>query len=234
MRQLFESTEFILLLVLGSYFLGRWLFLKTRIALLHPVVISILIIVAFLKTTGISYETFALKSDFINFLLGPTVVALGYLLYEQLNLLKQNTTSIILAIFAGSVVGIVSVIVLAKLTGADDILIYSISTKSVTTPIAMSISSQYGGNVSLTAVIVVVCGIYGSIVGPYVLKLLKIESRIAVGLSLGASSHGIGTARAMEIGMTEGAISGLAIGLMGVMTALLVPLFHSLYGLVAS
>lgn len=229
MKQLLESTEFILLLVLGSYFFGRWLFMKTRIALLHPVIISILIIVSFLKISGVSYETFALKSDFINFLLGPTVVALGYLLYEQLTLLKQNTISMVVAIFAGSVVGIVSVIVLAKLTGADDILIYSISTKSVTTPIAMSISSVYGGNISLTAVIVVLCGIYGSIIGPFVLKFLKIESRVAVGLSLGASSHGIGTARAMEIGMTEGAVSGLAIGLMGVVTALLIPLFHALY-----
>lgn len=229
MIQLFSSTEFILLLILGTFFLGRWIFIKTRIALFHPVVISMGLIILFLKITNIPYETFAQKSEFINFLLGPTVVALGYLLYEQINLLKENTTSIIVSIFIGSIVGITSVIVLAKLTGADDILVYSISSKSVTTPIAMSISSQYGGNVSLTAIIVVISGIYGSIVGPYILKFLRIESRVAVGLSLGASSHGIGTARAMEIGMTEGAISGLAIGIMGVMTAVLIPIFHTVY-----
>lgn len=232
MKELFTSTGFILLLVLGTFFVGRWIFLKTRLALFNPVVISIALVILFLKMADIPYEVFAQKSDFINFLLGPSVVALGYLLYEQINLLKQNTTSILVSIFIGSVVGITSVIVLAKLTGADDVLVYSISSKSVTTPIAMSISSQYGGNVSLTAIIVVISGIYGSIVGPYVLKFLHIESRVAVGLSLGASSHGIGTARAMEIGMTEGAISGLAIGLMGVITAILIPLFHTFYKLV--
>lgn len=226
MIKLFESTEFILALVLGSFMIGRWLFVKTRLAILHPVVISIIIIIAFLKITNVSYQTFAKGSDFINFLLGPTVVALGYLLYEQLNMLRQNTISILTAIFVGSIVGISSVIVLAQLAGADQMLIYSLEPKSVTTPIAISISEQSGGNVSLTAIIVVVCGIYGSIIGPPVMKFLKIDSSVAKGLALGASSHGIGTARAMEMGVTEGAISGLAIGLMGVMTALLIPVFH--------
>lgn len=226
--KLFESTEFMLALVLGSFMIGRWVFIKTRLAILHPVVISIAIIIAFLKITDIDYQTFAEGSDFINFLLGPTVVALGYLLYEQLNMLRQNTISILTAVFAGSVVGILSVIILAQLTGADQILIYSLEPKSVTTPIAMSISQQSGGNVSLTAIIVVVCGIYGSIIGPPVMRFFGIESRVAKGLALGASSHGIGTARAMEMGVTEGAISGLAIGLMGVMTALLIPIFNSI------
>ncbi len=226
MIKLFESTEFILALVLGSFMLGRWIFTKTRLAVLHPVVISIAIIIAFLKLTGIDYQTFAKGSDFVNFLLGPTVVALGYLLYEQLNMLRQNTISILTAVFVGSIVGISSVIILAHITGADQILIFSLEPKSVTTPIAMSISEQYGGNVSLTAIIVVVCGIYGSIIGPPVMKFFKIESSVAKGLALGASSHGIGTARAMEMGVTEGAISGLAIGLMGVMTALMIPVFH--------
>ena len=232
MTELFSSTGFILLLVLGTFFIGRWIFLKTRLPIFNPVVISIGLVILFLKIADIPYEVFAVKSDFINFLLGPSVVALGYLLYEQINLLKENTTSILISIFIGSIVGITSVIVLAKLTGADDVLVYSISSKSVTTPIAMSISNQYGGNISLTAIIVVISGIYGSIVGPYVLKFLRIKSSVAIGLSLGASSHGIGTARAMEIGMTEGAISGLAIGLMGVMTAILIPLFHTLYQLI--
>lgn len=232
MIKLFESTEFMLLLLLGSFFIGRWIFIKTRIALLHPVVIAIAIIIAFLKITGVKYEVFEVQTSFINFLLGPTVVALGYLLYEQIHLLKQNTNSILIAVFTGSLVGIISVIAIAHFMGGDQMLIYSISSKSVTTPIAMSLSSHAGGNISLTAIVVVLCGIYGSIVGPFIMKFLKIESRIATGLALGASSHGIGTARAMEMGMTEGAISGLAIGLMGVMTALQIPLFHYLYDLI--
>lgn len=226
---LLGSTEFILLLIFGSYLFGQWVFKKTRFALFHPLIISIAIIIAFLKCTGVSYETFEQGSKFVSFLLGPSVVALGYLLYEQISYLKGNVVSILTSIFLGSVVGVMSVIILARVTGADQMLILSLEPKSVTTPIAMSISLQSGGDVSLTAIIVLFCGIFGSIVGPPVLKLLNINSSVAKGLAMGASSHGVGTARAMEMGMIEGALSGLAIGLMGVMTALLIPIIHHIF-----
>lgn len=226
MISLLSSTEFTLLLIFGSYLFGQWVFKKTRFAFFHPLIISIAIIIAFLKITGINYETFEQGSKFISFLLGPSVVALGYLLYEQINYLKGNVVSILTSIFLGSIVGVMSVIILARLTGADQMLILSLEPKSVTTPIAMSISLQSGGDVSLTAIIVLFCGIFGSIIGPPILKLLKINSSVAKGLAMGASSHGVGTARAMEMGMIEGALSGLAIGLMGVMTALLIPVIH--------
>lgn len=228
MRELLGSTEFILLLIFGSYLFGQWVFKKTRIALFHPLIISIAVIIAFLKVTGISYLTFEENSRFVSFLLGPSVVALGYLLYEQLNYLKGNVISILTSIFLGSLVGVVSVVILARLTGADEMLIHSLEPKSVTTPIAMSISLQSGGNVSLTAVIVLFCGIFGSIIGPPILKLFGIKSSVARGLAMGASAHGVGTAKAMEMGMIEGALSGLAIGLMGVMTALLIPIVNRL------
>lgn len=231
MKALFESTEFILLLIFGSYLLGQWIFKKTRIGLLHPLIIAIAIIIAFLKITGISYETFEEGSRFVSFMLGPSVVALGYILYEQLDYLRGNVLSILTSIFIGSVVGILSVIILARITGADEVLIHSLEPKSVTTPIAMSIAQQSGGNVSLTAIIVLFCGIFGSIIGPPVLRLLGIKSSLAKGLAMGASAHGVGTAKAMEMGMIEGALSGLAIGLMGVMTALLIPIIHQLFGL---
>lgn len=229
MRALFESTEFILLLIFGSYLFGQWVFKKTRIGLLHPMIISIAIIIIFLKVTGIDYKTFEQGSQFVSFMLGPSVVALGYILYEQLSYLKGNVLSILTSIFIGSVVGIMSVIILAKLTGADEMLIHSLEPKSVTTPIAMSIAEQSGGNVSLTAVIVIFCGIFGSIVGPPILRLLGIQSSVAKGLAMGASAHGVGTAKAIEMGAIEGALSGLAIGLMGVMTALLIPIVHQLF-----
>ena len=229
MKALFESTEFILLLVFGSYLFGQWVFKRTKLGLLHPLVIAITVIIAFLKISGVSYETFEQGSRFVSFMLGPSVVALGYVLYEQLEYLKGNVVSILTSIFIGSVVGIASVIILAKITGADQVLIYSLEPKSVTTPIAMSIAEQSGGNVSLTAIIVLFCGIFGSIVGPPILRLLGIKSSVAKGLAMGASAHGIGTAKALEMGAIEGAISGLAIGLMGVMTALLIPIVHRLF-----
>jgi len=229
MKALFESTEFILLLIFGSYLLGQWVFKKTRIPLFHPLIISIAIIIAFLKITDVSYETFEQGSQFITFLLGPSVVALGYLLYEQLNYLKGNVISILTSVFLGSIVGIISVIILAQLTGADEMILHSLEPKSVTTPIAMSISLQSGGNVSLTAVLVLFCGIFGSIVGPPILKILGIKSSVAKGLALGASAHGVGTAKAMEMGVIEGALSGLGIGLMGIMTAILIPIVKKLH-----
>ncbi|MFT3992721.1 MAG: LrgB family protein [Dysgonomonas sp.] len=228
MKALLESTEFTLLLIFGTFLFGQWIFKKTRFALFHPMIISIGLIIAFLKITNIDYRLFEEKSQFISFMLGPSVVALGYVLYEQLSYLKGNVISILTSIFMGSAIGIISVIILAHVTGASEELIHTLEPKSVTTPIAMSISLQSGGQVSLTAIIVLFCGIFGSIIGPPILKLLGIKSSIARGLAMGASSHGVGTAKAMEMGAIEGALSGLAIGLMGVITALLIPIIHEL------
>lgn len=228
MKELLTSTEFILLLIFSSFLLGQWIFKRTRIAIFHPLIISIGLIIGFLKLTGIEYESFSRGSEFVSFMLGPSIVALGYVLYSQMQYLKGNVISIMLSVFIGSVVGIMSVIILAKMTGADQVLVHSLEPKSVTTAIAISIAEQTGGNVSLTAVIVVFCGILGSIIGPPILKLIGIKSSVAKGLALGAASHSVGTAKAMEMGLIEGALSGLAIGLMGVMTALLIPIIHQI------
>lgn len=228
MKLLFESQGFILLLIFGCYLFGQWVFKKTKIGLLHPLIIAIGIIIVFIKVTGVSYEKFEQGSQLVSFMLGPSVVALGYILYEQIEYLKGNVISILTSVFVGSLTGIISVIILAKLTGADDVLIMSLEPKSVTTPIAMSIAEQSGGIPSLTAVIVLFCGIFGGIIGPYILKILRIESHVAKGLAMGASAHAVGTAKAMEMGVIEGALSGLAIGLMGVMTALLIPFVHQI------
>lgn len=228
MKELLTSTEFILLLIFSSFLLGQWIFKRTRIAIFHPLIISIGLIIGFLKLTGIEYETFSKGAEFVSFMLGPSIVALGYVLYSQMQYLKGNVFSIMLSVFIGSVVGIMSVIILAKMTGADQVLVHSLEPKSVTTAIAISIAEQTGGNVSLTAVIVVFCGILGSIIGPPILRLIGIKSSVAKGLALGAASHSVGTAKAMEMGLIEGALSGLAIGLMGVMTALLIPIIHQI------
>ena len=220
MGNLAQSELFALTLVIGTYIAATALYKKTRIPLLHPLLTSIFVIIAILKLLGISYESFQEKSHLIHFLLGPSVVALGYVLYEQVQYLKGNVVSILTSIFVGAIVGIVSVM------GADQSLIATLEPKSVTTPIAMGIAEKSGGIPSLTAVIVVAVGIFGSIVGPIAMRLMGIESSIAKGLALGASSHGVGTAAAIQIGAIEGALSGLAIGLMGIMTAILVPVIE--------
>lgn len=231
MNELAQSEVFSLTLVVGTYLAALALYKKTRISLLHPLLTSILVIMAVLETFGIEYESFRQGSHLIHFMLGPSVVALGYVLYEQIGYLKGNVISILTAVFVGALVGIVSVIAIGTWMGADATLIATLQPKSVTTPIAMGIAEKAGGNPSLTAVIVVAVGIFGSIVGPFIMKILGIESRIAKGLALGASSHGVGTSVAIQLGAVEGALSGLAIGLMGIMTAILVPAIRSILSL---
>lgn len=226
MVALINSEIFILTLVVGVYLASVWLYRKTRLNLLHPLLVSIPVLAVITHVLGISYESFERGSRIISFMLGPTVVVLGYLLYEQMAHLKANALSIITSVFVGCVTGIVSVIFIARYFGADHALIASLEPKSVTTPIAMSIAERAGGIPSIAAVVVIVVGIFGGIVGPFILERLGITSKIARGLALGSAAHGLGTARAMELGTIEGAISGLAIGVMGIMTAILVPVIE--------
>jgi len=224
-----SSEVFLLMLVMGSFLFGIYIYKRTNITLLQPLLISILIIIPFLKLTGIDYKTFYQQTRFLNFMLGPSVVALGYVLYEQIEHVRGKVISILTAVFAGSVVGIVSVVLIAKLFGADKVLMASLAPKSVTTPIAISLTEQTGGIPALAAAFVVICGIFGGLVGPIVLRKIGIKSKVAKGLAMGSASHALGTARAMEMGALEGAISGLAIGIMGIMTALLIPFVELLF-----
>lgn len=233
MNSLVHSEIFDLALVIGTYIAATLLYKKTHLSLLHPLLTSIFVIIVILEMLDIKYESFQQGSHLIHFMLGPSVVALGYVLFEQMKYLKGNVVSILTSVFIGAIVGIISVIAIGKLMGADQSLIATLQPKSVTTPIAMGISEKNGGIPSLTAVIVVAVGIFGSIVGPVVMKVLGIESRIAKGLALGASSHGVGTAAAIQLGAVEGALSGLAIGLMGIMTAILVPVISYILSLFA-
>lgn len=233
MHSLVHSEIFDLALVVGTYIAATILYKKTHLSVLHPLLTSIFVIIVILEFLDIEYASFQQGSHLIHFMLGPSVVALGYVLFEQMKYLKGNVVSILTSVFVGAIVGIISVIVIGKLMGADQSLIATLQPKSVTTPIAMGISEKNGGIPSLTAVIVVAVGIFGSIVGPAVMKVLGIESRIAKGLALGASSHGVGTAAAIQLGVVEGALSGLAIGLMGIMTAILVPVISYLFSLFA-
>lgn len=226
MDTLLNSEIFILTLVIGVYLWSVWLYRKTKLNFLHPLLISIPVLALLTHILGISYESFEQGSRIITFMLGPTVVVLGYLLYEQLAHLKANAVSIVTSVFVGCLTGILSVIFIARYFGASDALIASLEPKSVTTPIAMSIAERSGGIPSIAAVVVIVVGIFGGIVGPFILERLGIHSKIARGLALGSAAHGLGTARAMELGTIEGAVSGLAIGIMGIMTAILVPVIE--------
>jgi len=224
----FDSEIFILTLVLGVYIAACALYRKTRVIILSPLFVSIFSLIIILQAFGIEYEVFERGSRFIHFMMGPAVVALGYTLFEQMKYLKGNVVSILTSVAVGSIVGIVSVIAVCKLMGADDVMIYTLEPKSVTIPIALGIVEKSGGIPSITTVVIVIVGLFGSIAGPPVLKALGIEDRIAKGLALGSASHAVGTTAAIQLGAVEGAISGLAIGLMGVATAIFVPVINAI------
>lgn len=223
LKMLLQSEVFLLMLVMGTFALGIWLYKKLKLSLIQPLLVSVAIIIPFLKVSGIEYQTFYQQTRFLNFMLGPSVVALGYVLYEQLEHIKGKVLSILTAVFVGSVVGIASVVLIAKLFGLDKSMLSSLAPKSVTTPIAVNIAQNTGGIPELTVAFVIICGVFGGMAGPMILRKLKVKSKVAQGLAMGSAAHALGTARAMEMGALEGAISGLAIGIMGVMTAFLVP-----------
>ena len=142
MQSIISSEIFIITLVSGVYLVALWLYRKTKIALLHPLLVSIPVLLGLMNVLGMEYETFRQGSRMINFLLGPSVVALGFVLWEQVEYMKSNAVSILTSIFVGSLVGIVSVIVIAHWMGADHVLIATLEPKSVTTPIAMGVAEK--------------------------------------------------------------------------------------------
>jgi predicted murein hydrolase (TIGR00659 family) len=231
MNQMLETLKpwlsgevFMLTLAFGSYLLGIWLYKRFKLAILQPMLIAIGIIIPFLRITGVDYPTFAADTRFLHFMLGPSVVALGYVLYEQIEQVKGQVLRIVISVLVGAVTGIGTVLILARILGAERMITASMAPKSVTTPIAISIAEQNGGVPALAAAFVVICGILGALIGPWLLRKLKIHSPVARGLAMGSAAHALGTARAMEMGALEGAISGLAIGIMGITTAVLIPL----------
>ncbi len=228
MNEIIGSQIFLLTLTVGVYLGAVWLRRRVGWALLHPILVSMAVLIAFVRLTGIEYDHYMRQTQSIDFLLGLSVVALGYVLHDQIHNIRGNVVSIVVSILVGSAVGIVSVVLIARWMGAEPAVVASLEPKSVTTAIALSLSEASGGIPALTSVVVIAVGVFGGIVGPWVLRKVGVESRIARGLAMGAAAHAMGTARAMELGAVEGAISGLAIGLMGVATAVLVPLLEKI------
>lgn len=229
MVKFFESQAFSIFITVTVFYFAQRVYQKFKYFWLNPVLLSIVFLILYLRATGIPYETYFGGSRIISFFLGSSVVALGVPLYLQLEEIKKRGVSILISIFVGSISGIVSAAGLAFLLGASKEVIISIAPKSVTTPIAMGISEKLGGIPSLTAAIVIATGVLGAVIGPTFLRLVGVKKGIPFGLAMGAASHGIGTARAIEEGDIEGATSGLAICINGVVTAILTPIFIKLF-----
>ena len=225
---LLKSPLFGLSLTFGVYYLAQRLYWRTKAFIFNPVLVSIVAIICILKLIGIEYKTYFAGAKLISFFLGPAVVALGVLLYEQLEEIARRGPAIIVGAVAGAAAGIVSAAGLGMWLGAEPQVINSLAPKSVTTPIAMGIAARLGGIESLTAAVVIATGVLGAVLGPGFLRLIRVKDPTAFGLAMGAASHGIGTARALEEGPLQGATGGLAICLCGLATALMAPLIMKL------
>ncbi len=222
------NQYFLIALTFGVFILSKQLQRLTGLTLLNPILISIIILIIFLTSCDISYDTYATGGEYINFWLKPAVVALGVPLYRQLEAIKKQILPLLIAEIAGCVIGILSVIAVAELLGASREVVLSLVPKAVTTPIAIEISSTIGGIPSLTAAVVVCTGIFGGIAGFKMVKISRIKSPIATGLSIGTAAHAVGTAAAMERSYRYGAFSSLGLTLNGLLTAILTPIILSL------
>ncbi len=220
----FVTNEVFLIALTFISFIGAQMLQRlTGFKLLNPILVAIITLIIVLKMADIDYDSYKEGGKYIDFWLKPAVVALGLPLYRQLSSIKKQLLPLLLSELAGCIAGIVSVVLLAKILGASHEIIMSLAPKAVTTPIAMEISSTIGGIPALTAAVVVCTGIFGGMAGFKIIKISRIKSPIAQGLSIGTAAHAVGTSAAMERSERYGAFSSLGLTINGLLTALLTP-----------
>ncbi len=219
-----DTPLFGMLISLAAFQFGLFIYKKTKFPLLNPLLIAVTTIIVFMLIFNIDLETYKKGGDIINFFLGPATVALAVPLYKRIELLKANLMPILVSVFVGSFTAIFSVFLMGRIMGMDDRMIATLFPKSITTAIAIDLAGSMGLDVPITVVAVVWTGICGAVIGPTICSLMNIRSKIATGIAIGTASHAVGTSKAMELGETEGAMSGLAIVLAGIATVILVPL----------
>ena len=229
MRTLLETPIFGILLSVSAYEIGILINKKSnKNALMNPLLIAILIVIAVLLGFGIPKENYDKGGNYILFFLGPATVVLAIPLYKQMELLKKDIVPILTGIIVGSLTSILSVVFLSKLFHVNLSVATSMIPKSVTTAIGMEVSKQIGGITSLTVAVIVLTGIMGAVIGPSLLKIFKIKDEVAQGVAIGTAAHAVGTSKAMELGETQGAMSGLSIGIAGLVTVILAPILMNL------
>jgi len=215
---------------LAAYCAGLWVARRAGLhPLANPVAIAVLVLVAVFALTGVPYPQYFEGAQFVHFLLGPATVALAVPLFAQLPALRRHRWPLLLALVCGGVASALTAVGVAWLLGASEETMLSLLPKSVTAPIAMGIAEQIGGNPALTAVYCVTTGILGAVLSRYVFSACGVRSPIARGFSLGTAAHGIGTARAFQESDEAGAFAGLALGLHGLIAALVVPAAVALF-----
>ena len=226
MRELISTSVFFgATLSVGAYVLGMALQKKFKIAIFNPLFISILTVIAVLLCSGISYETYNASAKYLSYFLTPATVCLAIPLYEQLALLKKNATAIMLGILAGIISSALCVLALALIFTLPHEIYITLLPKSITSAIGMDLSSELGGIPSITVAVIILSGIVGNMMAPFFCRIFKITHPVSRGIAVGSSSHAIGTAKAIEMGEVEGAMSGLSVAVSGLLSVISINLF---------
>ena len=221
MRELLQSPFFGITLTVAAYVLGMKIQKKSGLVICNGLVLAALMIIALLAVFHISYEDYYVGGSIINMFLSPATVCVAMSIYTKMDVLKKNLVPVLVGCTVGVVTAMGSILLLCRLFGLDRAMTMSLLPKSVTMPIATVVSQGHGGTAAITVAAVVVTGMLGNLCAPLLVKLFRVKDPMAVGLGIGACSHAMGTAKALELGETEGAMSGLAIGLCGILTTVL-------------
>lgn len=224
-----DSVFFAVVLTLITYLIGLGLKKRFRLAIFNPLLVSAALMIVVMILFRIDYSVYEAGAKYINFFLTPSTVALAVPLYEQLEPLKKNWPAILLGILAGALTSAVCVLVLAVMFGFTHAQYVTLLPKSVTTAIGMGVSQELGGIVPITVAVIAITGVLGNMMADFLCRLFKITDPIAKGIGIGSSAHAMGTARAMEIGEVEGAMSSLSIVVSGVITVFIAALFAKFY-----
>lgn len=203
-----------------AYAAGEILRKKLKWAILNPLLISVVIVIVFLKVFNVQYDTYLSGAKYLSYLLTPATVCLAVPLYEQIDKLKKDWKAIAAGIVSGVITSLLCVFVMSLLFGLNHSEYVTLLPKSITTAIGMGVSEELGGHVTITVAVIIVTGILGNIIAPGVCRIFKITDPVATGIGIGTAAHAIGTAKAMEMGELQGAMSSLSIAVSGILTVL--------------
>lgn len=230
MKEMLGNAVFFGVVVsLLAYEAGVLLRKKWNFALFNPLLIAIILVILVLNIFHIDYDTYNEGAKYLSYLLTPATVCLAIPLYEQVELLKKNWKAIFAGILSGVLTSCICILVLSRLFRLNHEMYVTLLPKSITTAIGMGVSEELEGIVTITVAVIIITGVLGNVLADFVCKLFHITEPIAKGIGIGSAAHAIGTAKALEMGEVEGAMSSLSIAIAGILTVIMAPLFSGLY-----
>ena len=228
-EMLCSSVLFGVMVSVLTYELGNFLKRKFHLAIFNPLLVSVAAVIGMLLIFRVDYDSYYNGAQYLSYLLTPATVCLAVPLYEQITLLKKHFKAILGGILSGVLTSLVSILAMSAVFGLSHEEYVTLLPKSITTAIGMGVSEELGGIVTITVAVIVITGVLGNMIGEAVFRLFRIEEPVAKGIAIGSAAHAIGTAKAMELGEVEGAMSSLSIAVAGLLTVIGASLFAGFY-----